>query len=107
MPAGPVGCGTSAARSGVAVYLAETTHDLSSERDDIRRELQQLGHTVLPDRPLPRYGPDLESAVRDYLDRCDLALHLVGATYGMVPEAAERSVIALQNALARSLRRDQ
>ncbi len=90
----------SAASSGVTVYLAETTQDLNDKRDDIRRELQQGGHTVLPDRPLPLYGPDLESAVRDYLDRCKLAIHLVGASYGMVPEAAECSVIALQNALA-------
>ena len=38
---------------GRVVYLAETTNDLRNERDRIRRELMERGHTVLPDRPLP------------------------------------------------------
>ncbi len=94
------GDGAPATPTGATVYLAETTRDLYTERDDIRRELQQLGHTVLPDRPLPLYGPELESLVRENLERCSLSIHLVGAHYGIVPEAADRSVIALQNALA-------
>ncbi|MDX1546563.1 MAG: TIR domain-containing protein [Rhodothermales bacterium] len=89
-----------AAPEGATVYLAEATSDVGEARDAVRRELQQRGHTVLPDRPLPLDGPALEAAVAEALARSDLAVHLVGARYGVVPEAAERSVVEIQNALA-------
>src|SRR5262245_16175794 len=41
------GSGLLAPSSGMTVYLAETTSDLSAERDQIRRDLQARGHTVL------------------------------------------------------------
>jgi hypothetical protein len=80
--------------------LAETTSDLNAERDQIRRDLQARGHTVLPDQQLPLSGPELESLVQDNLQRCRLSIHLIGERYGIVPEAADQSVVALQNALA-------
>ena len=86
--------------SGMSAYLAETASDLSFERDQIRRELQARGHTVLPDRPLPLSGPELESVVREHLNRCTLAIHLIGEFYGIVPELAERSIVELQFALS-------
>ena len=86
--------------SGVSVYLAETTSDLNAERDQIRRDLQARGHTVLPDQQLPLSGPELESLVQDNLQHCRLSIHLIGERYGIVPEAADQSVVALQNALA-------
>lgn len=89
-----------AAHEGATLYLAETTYDLQDERDQILRELQQLGHTVLPNRALPLRKPELAAQVRADLARCDLAIHLVGADYGVVPEAAEESLIVLQNMLA-------
>ncbi|MCP4690264.1 MAG: TIR domain-containing protein [Desulfobacterales bacterium] len=86
--------------SGVTVYLAETTHDLQPELDDVRRELRSRGHTVLPDRPLPSLGPELEKNVREDLARCALSIHLIGAFRGVVPEAADRSNVEMQLALA-------
>jgi len=53
-----------------AVYLAVTTTDLRDEREAIKRDLEQHGHTVLPDRPLPLAVSELEAAVREYLSRC-------------------------------------
>ena len=83
------------------IYLAETTSDVSAERDRIRRELQQRGFYVLPDRELPRRAQDFESAVRDALARCALSVHLVGSTYGLVPEGEEeRSLVRWQEELA-------
>jgi len=81
------------------VYLAETTLDLETQRNSIKRELEQLNYTVLPDRPL-RYDPTLTPTVNEYLERCTLSIHLVGERYGIVPEGAEQSVIALQHQLA-------
>ena len=85
---------------GETIYLAETSFDLSPQRDNIKRELQERGHLVIPDRPLPLNGPQLQEVVRHYLETSKLSIHLIGANYGVIPEAADRSVVCLQNDLA-------
>lgn len=83
------------------IYLAETTSDVTPERDRIRRELQQRGFYVLPDRELPRSASEFERDAREALSRCSLSVHLVGATYGLIPEGEEeRSVVRWQEELA-------
>jgi hypothetical protein len=83
------------------VYLAETTADLAAERDLIRRELQQRTFYVLPDRELPLTAPEFEAEVREQLARCALSVHLVGASYGIIPEGEEeRSILRWQEELA-------
>ena len=88
------------ATPGVIVYLAETTFDLREARDNIRRELQQRGYTVLPDKPLPLHTDDFRAAVCEYLQRSTLSIHLIGENYGFIPEAEDRSHVCLQNELA-------
>lgn len=88
------------APSGTTVYLAETSFDLSQERDQIRRELEVRGHIVLPDRHLPLQGPGLERQVREDLGRCTLSIHLIGTSYGIIPDMTEHSAVELQNVLA-------
>src|SRR5205807_4937080 len=85
---------------GETIYLAETSFDLSPQRDNIKRELQERGHVVIPDRPLPLNGPQFQETVRNYLQTSKLSIHLIGANYGVIPEAADRSVVCLQNDLA-------
>jgi hypothetical protein len=82
------------------IYLAETTFDLTDERDKIWRELQQRGHLVLPDQALPPYNPAFERLVQENLERCRLSIHLIGSRYGIVPEGADRSLVELQHELA-------
>ena len=83
------------------VYLAETTADVTPERDRIRRELQQRGYYVLPDRELPRSAGEFEQKVAEQLSRCALSVQLVGSTYGLIPEGEEeRSIIRIQEELA-------
>jgi hypothetical protein len=83
------------------VYLAETTADVTPERDRIRRELQQRGYYVLPDRELPRSASEFEQKVSEHLSRCALSVQLVGSTYGLIPEGEEeRSIIRMQEELA-------
>ncbi|HKQ06770.1 MAG TPA: toll/interleukin-1 receptor domain-containing protein [Blastocatellia bacterium] len=84
--------------SGKTVYLAETTSDLIADRDRIRRELELNGHRVLPDRPLP-LDQRLRDEVNDYLAASQLAVHLVGANYGIVPEGESKSIVELQQEL--------
>lgn len=88
------------ATTGITVYLAETTFDLNKERDEIKRELQQRGYTVLPNQPLPLNTPELQTVVCEHLKHCTLSIHLIGEKYGIVPEGENKSVVDLQNELA-------
>ncbi len=92
--------GVQSAGEEVAVYLAETTFDLREERSRVARDLTRRGYRVLPDQPLPLLASELEALVRESLARCRLSVHLVGANYGVVPEGARQSIVALQNQLA-------
>lgn len=84
------------------VYLAETSFDLREEREAVRRDLLRNGYEVLPDGPLPLVAADLEAFVREQLAGCALSIHLVGRGYGVVPDGATRSVVALQHDIAAS-----
>jgi len=78
------------------VYLATATSDLQNERDRIKRELIERGHVVLPDMPLPSVSSDVERAVQTCLEKCTIAIHLLGRHYGITPEDSSESVQALQ-----------
>jgi len=83
-----------------AIFLAEVTSDLREQRETLRRDLQQHGYTVLPTRALPLVVSELREAIREDLARCRLSIHLVGKSYGLVPEASEKSILEIQNELA-------
>ena len=82
------------------VYLAVTTSDLAPERDLLRRQLVAWGHEIVPRQTLPLVAGEIEEVMRTCLEDCDLAIHFVGAHYGLVPEATDLSVVALQNQIA-------
>lgn len=88
-------------RSQGTVYLAQTTWDLSEERDQIKRELLNRGYDILPDRELPLISPSYEQAVGECVARAKLSVHLIGGSYGIIPEGAgDRSIVRLQNEIA-------
>lgn len=91
-----------AATPSKIVYLAETTSDLSKERELVRDELRQRGYGVLPEKKLPveTSCEALASAVSADLERSCLSVHLVGVKYGSTPEDDERSVVRIQEELA-------
>jgi hypothetical protein len=82
------------------IFLAETTYDLREQREAIRRDLQQHGYTVLPAGTLSLVASELKETVREDLARCRMSIHLVGRTYGAVPEGGAESVLEIQNELA-------
>jgi hypothetical protein len=82
------------------IYLAETGHDLSVQRNIIKRELQRHGYNILPNQTLPGNIADLERLVRKSLDESSLSIHLIGSAYGEIPEGADKSVVDIQNKLA-------
>jgi serine/threonine protein kinase len=82
------------------VFLAATTSDLEPQRDQLRRELIELGHTVIPKQPLPLVASELVAVVQSCLERADISIHFVGEYFGLVPEATDLSMVALQNQVA-------
>jgi hypothetical protein len=95
-------------RAQGTVYLAQTTRDLSGERDQIKRELQNRGYDILPEKELPFISPSYEEAVRECVSRAKLSVHLIGGSYGIVPEGAgSRSIVRLQNEVAAERSRDE
>ncbi|MFQ4138971.1 toll/interleukin-1 receptor domain-containing protein [Nodosilinea sp. PGN35] len=72
---------------GKVIYLAETTPDLSVERERIRRELEQAGHRVLPDQPLPN-PPNFDPVVCGHLAQAALSVHLL-SPYATVANPAQ------------------
>jgi hypothetical protein len=79
-----------------AIYLALTTAELRDEREAIKRELEQYGHVVLPNRPLPVAVDEVEADVRADLARCRMSIHMVGKTYSLVPEGGRSSLVEIQ-----------
>jgi TIR domain-containing protein len=94
-------------RAQGTVYLAQTTRDLSGERDQIKRELQNRGYDILPEKELPFFSPNYEDSVRECVTRAKLSVHLIGGSYGIVPEGASRSILSLQNEIAAERNRDE
>lgn len=82
------------------IYLAETGHDLSVQRNIIKRELQRHGYVVLPNQTLPGGVADLERIVKKELEESHLSIHLIGSAYGDIPAGSDRSVVDLQNKFA-------
>jgi len=90
----------SATASGNAVFLAETTSDLRDQREALKRDLQQQGHTVLPDHFIPHVDDEARAAIRADLARCRMSIHPIGRTYSFVPEGGIESLTELQHELA-------
>ena len=89
------------ATSKPAIYLAECSFDRRSAREALESELKLHGYPVFPDIQLPKGEEEYIAAVKGFLDRCELSIHLVGAKYGVVPDGpSEKSVTILQNELA-------
>lgn len=95
------GCHDGQAAAKPAVYLAECSYDRKQAREILEGELRRHGYTVLPDQQLPRDEPDYVAAVERLLERCKLSIHLVGGSYGAVPDGpSQKSAAVLQNELA-------
>jgi hypothetical protein len=85
----------------LTVYLAECSYDRKQARGLIEGELKRLGYSVLPDKPLPTDEAEYVAAVESLLARCALAIHLVGESYGAVPDGpSAKSTGMHQNELA-------
>lgn len=99
------GAGTAGGANGkddIRVFLAESSYETQVFRDSIRRELQDSGFRIYPDKQLPLVAPALVEDVSQYVQESELSIHLIGENYGIVPEGTQKSIIELQNEVAAS-----
>jgi hypothetical protein len=81
------------------VYLADTSSDSQTDRDRIRMELAQFGCDVLPaESRWP--GSDYGQRVANDLAQARFSIHVIGSSYGVVPEDATESIVAIQYVMA-------
>jgi len=84
-----------------SVYLAQCSRDRKDARDALLTELQLLGYNVFPAEPLPMEEEAFRSEVSRLLSQCSLSIHLVGTSYGAIPDGpCQKSVVVLENELA-------
>src|SRR5262249_25002600 len=54
----------------------------------------------VPRQPLPLVASESVAVVQGCLEQADVAIHFVGEHFGLVPEATDLSMVALQNQVA-------
>src|SRR6266849_3077935 len=91
--------------SATAVYLAVSSFDIQGHVDQLRRELEDRGFQVLPERPFPLTSDELIQSVHQEMSRSALSIHPLGARYGLVPENETRSIEELKSFVIDRLRR--
>jgi hypothetical protein len=92
---------------GPQVYLAESSFDQKEERDTIKRWLMENNYKVLPDQNLPLVIDEYTEQVTAMMSECELSIHMVGTTYGLVPEGTEDSKSVIQNHIGAKLSEDK
>lgn len=85
------------------VFLAETTEDIESKRERVRRYLDQSGIDVVPRTSLPRTTKEYCEAVREQLQASDLFVQLLGSHSGRLPPDGNESYATLQLRMAQQV----
>jgi dsDNA-binding SOS-regulon protein len=83
-----------------AIYLAETGQDLSGARNIIKRELTRHGYEVYPKSLLPHTYKEVKKSIQNDLKKCNFSIHMIGSSYGTIPNGTESSIMDIQNTLA-------
>ncbi len=101
--------GPTPAAARPTVYLAECSHDRRDDRERLEADLQLHGYTVVPNERLPLHDEaSYVAAVDALLARCGVSVHLVGRSYGAVPDGpTQKSVTVIQNEVAARHSRDR
>jgi hypothetical protein len=94
-----------AGKARPSIYLAECTRDRRDARTTLEGELRRLGYDIVPDSQLPTDSAEYVAEVERLLQQCELSIHLIGSSYGAVPDGTDQSVVALQNQSAVNISR--
>ena len=83
-----------------AIYVAEVTADLQSDRTKVGDQLTAWGYRVVPAVPLPMGSPALRATIEPAIAEALLSVHLFSDERGTIPEKEEKSIPAIQYELA-------
>ncbi len=78
------------------IYLADTSSDLDTYRNELARELEDKGYTVLPKVDFPKSVDGIDKQMQQDMKNAICSIHLVGGKYGFIPEDIDRSVVEIQ-----------
>lgn len=78
------------------VYVAETTKDSEAARADIIRELESQGFVVFPPTYLSDIKSEAEAQLEVYLKDCEVSVHIMGKSYGLLLPDSNTSMNELQ-----------
>ena len=79
------------------VFLGFTNDDDNLVRDEVRREIQQLGYKIEPTVNLPKEPDELESMIHYYLRKSKYIVQLVGTKYGQLVPGLKISYLEYQH----------
>lgn len=79
------------------VYLASCSPELTTVRDELKREFQHFGFSVLPKTNVD--FEEYESTVSDILSECDFIIQLLGSKYGEIKRGERVSKFEKENIL--------
>ena len=82
------------------VYLAETTKDQFRNRETLKREIEEYGFKVFPDRQLPQTAGEFQETVKSYLEKSSVSIHIIGSDYGEILKGEVHSNVDIQNKVA-------
>ncbi len=85
------------ADNNLTIYLAEVAEDQQVARESIRRDFLKKGFTILPKTSIVQRMPACQMEIQRSLQQSNLAIHLLGGIYGVVPEGSARSLAEIQN----------
>jgi hypothetical protein len=83
-----------------AIYVAEVSSDLQSDRTKVADQLAAWGYRVVPAVPLPTGSPALRAAIKLAIAEAALSVHLFSDKRGTIPDGKEKSIPAIQYELA-------
>ncbi len=63
------------------VFLSQEDISTSSDRDNLRRDLNDLGYAVLPDKPLSTNIDECTMQIKDALEKSNLIIHIIPPIY--------------------------
>lgn len=88
------------------VYLTLCSSDLTATRDELKRELQHYGYTVLPKTDLSLEPEELYDLVSKNLEKCAYVVQLLGGKYGEIEQGEKESIFEKEHHAISSIQKN-
>lgn len=82
------------------IFLAQTDNAQSADRDNLRRDLIELGYEVLPNRLFSLDYDECSNQIEQQLNGCNLIIHPIPLVYSKYFADKQVSIVELQSTLS-------